>query len=173
MIVDIGGMCDRAWGWVKHGKATRSDKTDAHAARLYVGSFARVKTEGAPKQYPARCEYKDGGARDGVPTAKYLTSAVPGPRSAHTTRGGGSLTVALRDCLDPLWGVLACLSDGLVAPGFAGKVGLLHERLEPVAQEVVEAEDGVACVAVSNAVGYMQGGVPLDANQSWTSWLLR
>ena len=124
---------------------------------MYVGSFARVKTEGAPKQYPARCEYKDGGARDGVPTAKYLTSVVPDPRSAHTTRGHGgrSLTVALRDCLDPLWGVLACSSDGLVAPGFAGKVGLLHERLEPVAQEVIEAEDGVACVGVSNAVGYV------------------
>ena len=169
-------MCDRTWGWVKHGKVTRSDKTDAPAARLNVGSLARVKTEGAPKQYPARCEYKDGGARDGVPTAKYLTSAVPDPRSAHTTRGhgGGSLTVALCDCLDPLWGVLACSSDGLVAPGFAGKVGLLHERLEPVAQEVVEAEDGVACVGVNSAVGCEQGGwLASDANQSWTSWLLR
>ena len=95
--------------------------------------------------------------RDGVATAKYLTSVVPDPMSGHTK--WGSLTITLSDCLDPLWDVLACLSDGLVTPGLGGKVGLLHERLEPVAQEVVGAGDGVACVGVNSAVGaWKEGG---------------
>lgn len=67
-----------------------------------------------------------------------------------------SLTVALSDFLDPLWGEFACLSDGLVAPGFADEAGLFHERLEPLAHKVIEAEDGIAYAHVGS-VGCMEG----------------
>lgn len=69
----------------------------------------------------------------------------------------GRPTVSFSDCLDPPWGAFARLGGDLVAPGFAGEVGLFHDLVESLAKEVVDAEDDVAYVlGVNNTSGCMQ-----------------